>query len=83
MLKFLEEDGPALNCYHGPADTRPELSPPAVAGVGEKSLSGMLETGVFRKQISAVVKCRTTDIRAASEDHLIGDPTVVGSLRNS
>ena len=37
----------------------------------------------LRKQISAVFKCSTIDIRAASEDHLIGDPTLVGSLRNS
>ena len=38
MLKFLEEDGPVLNCYHGPADTRPELSPPARGGRGRKVL---------------------------------------------
>ena len=40
----------------------------------------MLEKGVFRKQVSAVTKCSTTDIRAASEDHFTGDALLVGSL---
>ena len=51
--------------------------------MGEKWLFGMLEKGVFRRQVAAVTKCTTTDIRAASEDHLIGDASLVGNLRNS
>ena len=83
ILQFVEEDWGILNSFQGLPDSAPVLSPPAVRGMGEKWLFGMLEKGVFRKQVSAVTKCSTTDIRAASEDHLIGDASLVGSLRNS
>ncbi|CAE7823257.1 unnamed protein product [Symbiodinium sp. CCMP2456] len=83
ILQFVEDDWGILNSFQGLPDSGPVLTPPGVKGMSEKWLFGMLEIGVFRRQVAAVTKCTTTDIRAASEDHLIGDASLVGNLRNS